>query len=236
MLPSFTKREFVFLPQLTQMISQLRYSSSVVLNSWDTFWLSTTPFDPSKFAGAGSYRVCTTAHFTSTTTNQNFTMLNTHLDEQSAEQRALGLSMILHRAKYEAITTGDPVILTGDFNSPPSDQGYQIITGAEPPKQMNETFRRRFSWSSKQADGFDNFAMQDLLGQVEPRYRMGGNYATFTGFQPEVGNASEFSRIDYIMAGSSGGWKVLEHRVGNSLSDDGVYHSDHRPVIADVEI
>lgn len=208
----------------------------MTLNSWDTFWLSTTPFEPSKFAGAGSYRVCTAARFTICATKQNFTLLNTHLDEQSAEQRALGLSLVLHRAKYEAITTGSPVLLTGDFNSPPSDQGYQIITGAESPKPVNGTFRRRFDWSSDNDEELDNFAMQDLLGQVEPRYRIGGNYATFTDFQLDVGNSSEFDRIDYIMAGSNGGWKALQYRVGGSLGDDGVYHSDHRPVIADVQI
>lgn len=233
MLPYSTRRKLAYFSLPTQVVSQLGYSSSLVLNSWDTFWLSKTPFEPSKFAGAGSYRVCTVAHFTTTTTKQNLTMLNTHLDEQSAEQRALGLSLVLHRAKYEALTTGGPVLLTGDFNSPPSDQGYQIITGAESPKPVNDTFRWRFSWSEKKAD---NFAMNDLLGQVEPRYRIGGNYATFTGFQPDVGNSSEFSRIDYIMAGSNGGWKSLDYRVGNSLSDGGVYHSDHRPVIADIRI
>lgn len=167
---------------------------------------------------------------------KNFTMMNTHLDEQSAEQRALGLSLVLHRAKYEAIVTGDPVFLTGDFNSPPSDQGYQIITGIEPPEKLNETFRRRFNWSDRDDAASKKFALQDLLGQVEPRYRLSGHYATFTGFQESVGVSDEFSRIDYIMAGSNGGWKALNYRVGIGLSDDGVYHSDHRPVVADVEI
>lgn len=206
-----------------------------MLNSWDTFWLSDTPFEPSKFPDAGSYRVCTTARFTTVQTKRNFTILNTHLDEQSADQRALGLSLVLHRAKYEAMTTGHPVFLTGDFNSPPSDQGYQIITGAEPPKKLNETFRKRFDWSNHGVNALDDFALKDLVGQVEPRYHIGGNHATYTGFQP-AGNSSEFSRIDYIMAGSNGGWKALDYHVGYSLGDDGVHHSDHRPVIADVQI
>jgi endonuclease/exonuclease/phosphatase family metal-dependent hydrolase len=42
--------------------------------------------------------------------------LNTHLDDQSNDQRALGASMILLRAKYEVAKTGVPVIVTGDFN------------------------------------------------------------------------------------------------------------------------
>lgn len=132
-------------------------------------------------------------------------MLNTHLDDQSADQRALGLSLILHRAKFEAIKSHRPVILTGDFNSPPSDDAYQIVTGARDPRPINQTFLERYSWKKESDVGFDNFAMQDMLETVEPRHRIGGNFATFTDFRP-VGNTSEFSRLDYIMGSSNGGW------------------------------
>jgi endonuclease/exonuclease/phosphatase family metal-dependent hydrolase len=43
-------------------------------------------------------------------------LLNTHLDEQSDAQRRLGASLILTRAKFEAVNTGGVVIITGDFN------------------------------------------------------------------------------------------------------------------------
>ncbi|QRV85023.1 hypothetical protein RhiJN_13039 [Ceratobasidium sp. AG-Ba] len=49
--------------------------------TWDTFWLSDTPFDVSKYPGAGSYRICTVAHFD--ISGKNFTLLNTHFDDQS---------------------------------------------------------------------------------------------------------------------------------------------------------
>lgn len=210
--------------------------NSVTLNRWDTFWLSDTPFEPSKYPGAGSYRVATTAHFTTAHgKRQNFTLVNTHLDDQSAAQRALGLSLVLRRAKYEAIMTRNPVFVTGDFNSPPSDEAYQIITGAKPPVAVNQTFLDRYSWSPGQETGYENFSMLDLLGQVEPRYRVGGNFATFTGFQP-VGNTSDFSRIDYVMADSIGDWQVVNYRVEHNLDDCGVYHSDHRPVFADLQL
>lgn len=131
-------------------------------------------------------------------------MLNTHLDDQSADQRALGLSLVLRRAKYEAIKTHNPVMLTGDFNSPPSDDAYRIITGTKSPRPLNETFLDRYSWSHSEGASFENFTMKDLLGQGEPRYRIGSNFATFTGFQP-IGDINDFERIDYIMADSSSG-------------------------------
>lgn len=135
-------------------------------------------------------------------------MINTHFDEQSADQRALGASLILHRAKYEAIKTHSPVFLTGDFNSPVSDEAYKIITGAKPPKLLNQTFLDRYNWTYAEGVGFENFTMQDLLGQVEPRYRFGSNFATFTDFLP-LGDTTEFQRIDYVMAGNNGDWYVL---------------------------
>lgn len=177
-----------------------------MLDSWDTFWLSQTPFEPSKYPDAGSRRICTVAHFRTTSQpSTEFTLLNTHLDDQSADQRALGLSLILHRAKFEAIKTRGPVILTGDFNSPPSDDAYRIITGAARPQPVNDTFLQRYSWKDDEDTGFENFTMQDMLNTVEPRYRVGGNFATFTDFRP-VGNATEFERLDYIMGSSNGGW------------------------------
>lgn len=43
-------------------------------------------------------------------------MLNTHLDDQSDAERRLAASMLLTRARFEAVTTGNPVLITGDFN------------------------------------------------------------------------------------------------------------------------
>ena len=47
---------------------------------------------------------------------KNFTVLNTHLDDQSDDQRRLAASLLLTRARFEAVTTGEPVFITGDFN------------------------------------------------------------------------------------------------------------------------
>jgi endonuclease/exonuclease/phosphatase family metal-dependent hydrolase len=79
---------------------------------------SNTPEKPSKYPGAGSIRICTVARFTILSSKQNLTVLNTHLDDSSDDQRKLGASMILIRAKYECFREGsnNAVIVTGDFN------------------------------------------------------------------------------------------------------------------------
>lgn len=83
---------------------------------------SNTPFQPSKYPGAGSYRVCTVAQFATisssieTPSQKTFTLLNTHLDDQSDQQRRLAASLLLTRSRYEAAITNAPVFITGDFN------------------------------------------------------------------------------------------------------------------------
>ncbi|KAK7047844.1 hypothetical protein VNI00_006172 [Paramarasmius palmivorus] len=210
-------------------------NSSLKLLSNDFFWLSNTPFEPSKFPGAGSFRICTAARFTLTSSSpQNFTILNTHLDDQSDDQRRLAASLLLTRARFEAATTGNPVFITGDFNSPSlgDDSGaYNIITGATEPVPINQTFAERFAVGDDEQPGFK---MLDLRGEA-PRANVSRNYATFTGFTAP-GDTSSWSRIDFVYGGSNGGWNIDGYKVLSALQDDGVLSSDHRPVFADVSI
>ncbi|KAF8581286.1 hypothetical protein K439DRAFT_1654099 [Ramaria rubella] len=198
----------------------------------DHFWLSHTPFRPgSIFPGAGSVRICTVVRFHSIA--GELTVFATHWDERSDMQRQLAASLILHRAKYEALRTNSPVILLGDFNSPAfgrDNAGYEIITGARPPVQISEEFIAKYPVPSNST----TFTMIDLMGKA-PRSNVSGNYATYTGFS-KIGNTSSFARIDFIMGGSNCGWQVESYRVGQSLYDHGMYASDHRPVFADIQI
>lgn len=203
----------------------------------DTFWLSASPFEPSKFLDAGSRRICTVARFASLTRpSRRFTILNTHLDDQSAGQRELGASLILHRAHYEAITTRAPVLMTGDLNSPPNDTAYKIMTGTHlASTDLNHTFLAKYAWTPDQNKGFEDFTLLDLLDFLEPRAKIGTNYATFTDFAAvDKTDTTQFQRLDYILAGNTPGFSVQSYRVTDNLADDGVYHSDHRPVFADI--
>ncbi|OBZ76931.1 hypothetical protein A0H81_03050 [Grifola frondosa] len=144
-------------------------NSAITLISNDTFWLSNTPFVPSGFPGAGSFRICTAARFELKTSPSGqpvrFSHLETHLDDQSDAQRRLGASMLLYRARYEAFTTKSPVILTGDFNSESTGNtsgAYQIVTGVIPPVAINETFAQKYAVPNGALPGF---VLQDLKGR-----------------------------------------------------------------------
>lgn len=213
-------------------------TDSIQLIDADTFWLSNTPFDVgSKAPQAGNPRICTTGHFN--TPAGLITAMATHWDDQSDAGREVGASLILHRAKFEAHTTGRPVILFGDFNSVAvnltitdcnscTNGAYLIITGASPPLAINSTFLERFPVP----DNVANFSMVDFK-TVTPGDEQFGHYATFTGFDP-YGDTTDMKRIDFIMGGSNGGWISETYGVEESLSDDGLWLSDHRPVHATV--
>jgi len=206
-------------------------NTELKLLSNDSFWLSNTPFEPSKFPGAGSVRICTAAHFKVISTGKKFTLLNTHLDDQSDDQRRLAASLLLTRARFEAVNTDAPVIITGDFNSPATGTdsgGYEIITGAAPPEPINATFAAKFAVKAGQ---MPNFRMLDFRAEA-PHQSISTNFATFTGFTAP-NDTSSWTRIDFVFGGSNRGWTADAYKVGSSLSDDGVLSSDHRPVFAD---
>ena len=99
---------------------QTTYQISIAVCSFSLFFRN-TPFVPSIFPGAGTYRICTAAHLAytplgSTDEPIKFTVLNTHFDHQSDDQRKLGASLMLARAKFEAAKTGEVVVIMGDLN------------------------------------------------------------------------------------------------------------------------
>ncbi|KIJ29257.1 hypothetical protein M422DRAFT_215015 [Sphaerobolus stellatus SS14] len=211
--------------------SPIFWKKSVLqLIDWDTFWLSDYPFQAgSKYPGAGSVRICTVAYFKSAA--GEVAVMATHWDDRSDTQRQLGASLILHRARHEATKRNVPVILLGDFNSPAQGRdsaGYEIITGVRKPLPISSEFVERYPVSE------NGFKMIDLIGRA-PRRFVSGNHATYTGFS-EVQNWSNFGRIDFIMGGSNERWEVESYRVGQSLYDDGMYESDHRPVFVDIRV
>ncbi|TFK72830.1 hypothetical protein BDN72DRAFT_762830 [Pluteus cervinus] len=209
-------------------------TTELKLISWDSFWLSNTPLEPSKYPGAGSFRICTAAHFEMVSTSKRFTLLNTHLDDQSDAQRRLGASLLLTRARYEAFTTQGPVLVIGDFNSPAEDSdsgAYQIATGLLPPVAINATFAQKYAVPSTELPGFK---LLDLRGQA-PRSRISTTFATFTGFSGPQ-DTSDWTRIDFVFGSGNRGWSADAYRVETALSDDGVLASDHRPVFADTSL
>ncbi|PWK29263.1 endonuclease/exonuclease/phosphatase family metal-dependent hydrolase [Arcicella aurantiaca] len=91
----------------------------------NTFWLSQTPEKPSKSWDAALNRIVTYAKLKDNKTKKVFYVFNTHFDHIGQVARRESAKMLV--AKIKAIAPKTPVILTGDFNSTPTEEPTVII-------------------------------------------------------------------------------------------------------------
>ncbi|MEA5459928.1 endonuclease/exonuclease/phosphatase family protein [Arcicella sp. LKC2W] len=91
----------------------------------NTFWLSQTPEKPSKSWDAALNRIVTYAKLKDNKTKKVFYVFNTHFDHIGQVARRESAKMLV--AKIKAIDPKIPVILTGDFNSTPTEEPTVII-------------------------------------------------------------------------------------------------------------
>lgn len=174
-------------------------------------WLSPTPDVPSFWPGAGSRRYVLAAVFEHAGTGARFVAANTHLDNVSAEARSEGVKIALRviRDLQDVWGPGLPVVLTGDFNSEPGQDAYGVLV----------------------EDGY----LADLFESADEGLRV-GPYETYTGFVPdEVPDVG--ARIDFAWIGPDAArtWEVERYEVVDNVVD-GVYMSDHRPVLGDITL
>lgn len=194
----------------------------------ETVWLSPTPNVPSKGWDAGSIRILTVAVFEHKVTKQRLLASATHLDNAGSVSRKNSVGIILEtlrRVEKECAIKGEtlPIFLAGDFNSQPNQEAYLAMAQSD--------------------------YMYDLQTFVPARRRY-GNSVTFTGFQPEK-NKDDQGRIDFIWLGpkdalcngtGSGAeqvkceWDVNGYAVLPNVFDEGVYGSDHRCVVGEVNL
>ncbi|KAK9446803.1 Endonuclease/exonuclease/phosphatase [Limtongia smithiae] len=202
------------------------------LTASDVFWLTSTPYDVSKYSGAGSYRIATVARMKVIATGDKFVIISTHLDDISNDSRVLSASLIRWRSSYEAYSGYGPVFLLGCLNSAPgstSSDAYKIITGAESMTTINSTF------SANYANPIDySFYYRDIM-QATPPERRGGHLSSVSGFNAE-GVTTSFTRTTFAMGPSSGGWAPVRYRVGENFFDNGYHMSNHRPLYVDITI
>ena len=185
-------------------------SSRFKLDIAKTFWLSETPSRPSRGWDAANVRTCTAARFSPREFPYfNFTILNTHLDHIGVDARRKSAMLILEVLK----SIDDPVFLMGDLNSDTEDDAY---------KTLSQSYR-----------------LGDTFEAAAVRF---GNFYTFTGF--DEGRTDPESRIDHIFMDKTPRKLLFDrdqertvhisvHAVDNNRYDDGMYLSDHRPVIVD---
>jgi len=92
----------------------------------DTFWCSETPGKPGLGWDAVCNRIVTWGKFRVKESGIEFYVFNTHFDHIGVTARLKSAELIMEKIK--SICSGEPVIITGDFNSTPSDKPYEIIT------------------------------------------------------------------------------------------------------------
>jgi endonuclease/exonuclease/phosphatase family metal-dependent hydrolase len=113
-------------------------SKRLKLLKTETFWLSEQPTVPgSKSWDAAITRIVTWAEFKDRKTKKKFFVFNTHFDHIGKTARAESAKIILQKVKE--IAGKHPVIVTGDFNSTPLEDPYQIITDANNPHRLTDS-------------------------------------------------------------------------------------------------
>jgi endonuclease/exonuclease/phosphatase family metal-dependent hydrolase len=175
-----------------------------------TAWLSPTPDVPSKGWNAALNRIVTSGLFTHHQSGAQIIVMSTHFDHRGEEAREQSAKLILRLAANYARRDREDIstFLGGDFNSSPADRAYKTITAAKS-------------------------GMTDIQSLVAKESRYGNQEFTYTSFG-EPGESPH--RIDFLFVRDPTPVKILTYGILSNRFDDGVYLSDHRPVVADVEV
>ncbi|HLP17642.1 MAG TPA: endonuclease/exonuclease/phosphatase family protein [Bacteroidota bacterium] len=168
-----------------------------------TFWCSETPERPGMGWDAACPRVVTYGKMKDRTSGKIFYMFNTHLDHMGEIARVESAKLIKNR--MQSLGTSQPIILTGDFNSPPASPAYAIITAP--------------------AAGSGVTLVDSRVISAQKHH---GPAGTFTDFKVD---AKPLEPIDFIFVKK--GMSVLSHGT-LSDSFDGFLPSDHYPVLAEI--
>ncbi len=173
----------------------------------DSFWLSPTPNRVGSVGWDATYpRIATWASFVDQTSGATFLHLNTHFDHRGSQAR-LESARLLRR--FLATTPATlPVIVTGDFNCSADTLPYQALT----------------------IDPRINGPLLSDAMRMSMAPHHGPTATTNSSFVNPLRG-----KIDYIFCHPGVCVQVLRHAV---LADhwDGVYPSDHLPVLADIVI
>jgi len=172
-----------------------------------TFWLSATPETPTMGWDARCYRVVTWGQFKDRFTGKIFYLFNTHFDHIGEVARRESAHLLLQR--IQTIAGAHPVIVTGDFNSSPESEPYQIIV-----------------------TGLSTDATMKLIDSEQvAKYPHHGPDGTTTRFI--AANLPNNKSIDYIFIKNN-----VSVSLHGTLSDsfDGRFPSDHMPVLAEVQV
>jgi endonuclease/exonuclease/phosphatase family metal-dependent hydrolase len=102
------------------------------LSDAGTFWLSATPETPgSRTWGNNLPRIVTWARMLDRTNSRRLIAANTHWDHESQPARLESAQLMAERLR-QLSASGEPVVVTGDFNAAPNNPAIpKLIEGAE---------------------------------------------------------------------------------------------------------
>jgi endonuclease/exonuclease/phosphatase family metal-dependent hydrolase len=176
----------------------------------EDFWIAPDPRSAgAKWPGAGSPRMVTWVRFHDRTSGCEFHVLNTHLDNVSAEARLAGAQLLVDQMRdaggpLPPFDTSLPCVVLGDFNVPARKDDGGVC----------ETLLR---------DG----GLTDAFTAAPPE-RRGEEHRTWHDYK----GVSPGPRIDWIL--TSPGVRTTSARI-NTRTHEGGYPSDHFPVQATLE-
>lgn len=182
-----------------------------------TYWLSPTPEKPgSRGWDAVLPRIVTMGQFRHRQTGARAVVLSTHFDHRGVKAREESARLILRltdswvgssRPLAGCQQGKPPVFLGGDFNSSPSDKAYLTMTAA-------------------------GTGMTDISTLI-PKDQRYGNELTYSSFGE---NGEVPKRIDFLFVKDTSDIKFHTFGVLANRFDDGVFLSDHRATVADMDI
>ncbi|KAH6641411.1 Endonuclease/exonuclease/phosphatase [Chaetomium tenue] len=178
-----------------------------------TYWLSPTPEVPSKGWDASFERAVTMGSFRHKRTGAVVVVMNTHFDHEGEVAREQSAHLLLKLANTwcgeRASGLSTPVFFGGDFNSTPTGRAYKVLT--EP-----------------------GIGVKDIFNILPADAKYGNEEITFTTFGDDPNQHP--GRIDFLFVRDLGSLRFVSFSILPNKFDDGVYLSDHRPVVADVEV
>lgn len=178
--------------------------------AWDlednaTYWLSETPHEVGSVGwDAALPRIATVARFRSVAGGERFVYMCTHFDHQGQTARVNSARLIVN--------------LTDEWASFEDKTLPVFAAGDLNVTPENEAYRILAE------------ELHDVKDVVPEEHRF-GNEKTFTGFTVDE---KDDTVIDHMFVRDAQGLEFVSFAVGNARFDDGIFISDHRPVVVDL--
>lgn len=115
------------------------------------FWLSEIEDKPNKGWDAALPRICTWGKFQIVETGKVIWFFNLHMDHIGVKARLESSKLVIQKIK--TMCSGEPVILTGDFNVDQTSEGYQYIVSTGILRDSYEIAQIRYATNGT----FNNF-------------------------------------------------------------------------------